>query len=159
MAARTGVILAMAALACACADPNLSRQSGTPTYGTAGAMPPTLTPATNDLSIPTWQWQRMQRADGRAIAAAAPDRYTLKFEGGGRVLVRADCNRGSGAYEVNGGAMKLGPIALTKMGCPSDSQDAAFVQALSGVTGYSVNAGELVLALADGGTMTFRGTP
>jgi len=156
MAARRAVIVVMATLACACADPNLSSQSGAPTYGAAGAMPPALGASANDLSIPTWQWQSTQLRDGRTIVAAAPDRYTLKFDGGGRVLVRADCNRGFGAYEVNGGAMRIAPIATTRMGCPPDSQDAAFMQGLSVVTDYSIKDRELVLTLANGGTMRLR---
>jgi len=119
-------------------------------------MPPTLTASANDLAIPAWQWQRTQLADGRAIVASAPDRYTLKFEGGGRMLVRADCNRGSGAYEVNGGAMKIASVALTKIGCPPGSQDAEFVQPLSRVTGYAISDGNLVLNLGDGGTMRLK---
>ncbi|HTQ01861.1 MAG TPA: META domain-containing protein [Casimicrobiaceae bacterium] len=156
MAGRMAVIVAMATLASACAGPNLSAQPGAPTYGAAGAMPPTLTASANDLSIPTWQWQRTQLPDGRATVAAEPERYTLKFEGGGRVLVRADCNRGSGAYEVNGSAMKIAPIATTRMACPPDSQDAAFMQGLSVVTDYSINDRELALTLANGGTMRLR---
>jgi heat shock protein HslJ len=119
-------------------------------------MPPTLTSAANELSIPEWRWQRTQLADGRTVVAAAPDRYTLKFEGGGRVLVRADCNRGSGAYEVNGNAMKLSAAVLTRMGCPAGTQDTDFVQPLARVASYAVDNGELVLTLADGGTMRFR---
>ena len=121
-------------------------------------MPPTLSSAANDLAIPTWQWQRAT-LDGRDVAASEPDRYTLKFEGGGRVQLRADCNRGSGSYEVNGAAMKLSPVALTKMGCPPGSQDTQFVQALSRVTSYAIDGRELVLTLAGGGTMVFRGVP
>jgi heat shock protein HslJ len=140
-------------------DPNLSPRSGAPSYSPAGAMPPTLSSAANDLAIPTWHWQRSRSSEGREVAAGAPDRYTLRFEGGGRVLVRADCNRGSGAYEVNGPAMKLAPVALTKMACADGSQDGEFVQALSRVTGYAIDGKELVLTLSGGGTMVFRGVP
>jgi heat shock protein HslJ len=157
MAHRHCIVLATCAAfaACAISDPNLAPRSGAPSYGAAGAMPPTLTPSANDLSIGTWHWQRTQFADGRTITAAAPDRYTLTFEGGGRMLVRADCNRGTGAYEVNGNAMKLGPAALTKMGCPA-SQDADFVQPLARVTSYAIADGELVLTLSDGGAMRLK---
>ena len=75
------------------------------------------------------------------------------------MLLRADCNRGSGAYEVSGAAMKLSPVALTKMACPSGSQDTQFVQALSRVTSYAISDKELVLTLSGGGTMTFRAVP
>ena len=91
-----------------------------------------------------------------ADRSAAPDRYTLTFQGGGRVNVRADCNRGSGAYEVNGNAMKLGPAALTKMGCPAGSQDTEFAAELGRAASYAIADNELVLTLADGGTMHFR---
>lgn len=153
-------IAAAAALCAACAmsDPNLSPRSGAPSYSPGAAMPPTLSSAANDLAIPTWHWQRA-KLDGREIVAAAPDRYTLKFEGGGRVLLRADCNRGSGAYEVSGGAMKLSPAAVTKMGCPPGSQDREFLQALSRVTGYAIEGKGLTLTLSDGGSMAFRAVP
>jgi heat shock protein HslJ len=154
-------LVALAALLCAAcmSDPNLSPRSGAPSYGAAGAMPPTLSSASNDLAIPTWHWQRLRAPASGEVAAAVPDRYTLKFEGGGRVLVRADCNRGSAAYEVNGPSMKLAPVALTKMACGGGSQDSAFVQGLSQVTGYAIDGRELVLTLSGGGTMTFRAVP
>src|SRR5690242_13169274 len=89
--------LSIALAACLCAacmsDPSLSPRSGAPSYSPAAAMPPTLSSAANDLAIPTWHWQRTKLAEGREVAASAPDRYTLRFEGGGRVLLRADCNR------------------------------------------------------------------
>lgn len=160
MTLRTCLALAaaLAAGACAMSDPNLSARSGAPSYAPA-ALPPTLSAAANELAIPTWHWQRSQLADGRTVAAAAPDRYTLRFEGGGRVLVRADCNRGSGSYEVNGNAMKLAPIALTRMGCPAGTQDSEFMQQVAKVASYAIAGGELVLTLADGATMRFRGVP
>lgn len=159
MSVRSTIALAACLCAACMSDPNLSQRSGAPSYSPASAMPPTLSSAANDLGIPTWQWQRAKLAEGREIVASEPDRYTLRFEGGGRVLMRADCNRGSGAYEVNGAAMKLAPVALTRMACPPGSQDAEFVQALSRVTSYAINDKELVLTLSGGGTMVFRAVP
>ena len=158
MSARISIALAACLCAACMSDPNLSARSAAPSYSPASAMPPTLSSAANDLGIPTWQWERA-KLEGRDVSAAAPDRYTLKFEGGGRVLLRADCNRGSGSYEVNAAAMKLSPVALTKMACPSGSQDAEFVQALSRVTSYAINDKELVLTLSGCGSMVFRGVP
>ena len=159
MSARFTIALAGCLCAACMSDPNISARSGAPSYSPATAMPPTLSSAANDLGIPTWQWQRAKLAEGRDVSATAPDRYTLKFEGGGRVLLRADCNRGSGSYEVNGAAMKLSPIALTKMACPSGSQDTDFLQALSRVTSYAISDKELVLTLSGGGSMSFRAVP
>lgn len=148
---------ALAASACAMSDPDLSARTGTPSYRPAGAAPPALAAASSDLTGRVWFWQRTE-LDGRTIVAAAPDRYTLTFEGGGRVLVRADCNRGSGSYEVNASAMKLGPIALTRMGCPPGTQDAEFVQPLARATGYTISGSELVIALGSAGSMRFKAT-
>ena len=159
MSVRSSIALVACMCAACMSDPNLSPRSGAPSYSPTSAMPPTLSSAANDLGIPTWQWQRAKLDGGRDVVAAAPDRYTLKFEGGGRVVLRADCNRGSGSYEVNGAAMKLSPVALTKMACPSGSQDTEFVQGLSRATSYAINDRELVLTLSGGGTMVFRGVP
>lgn len=157
---QTSAALVAALVIGACmSDPNLAKGSGAPSYSPANAVPPALSAAANELAIPTWQWTRTDTADGRTVTAGGPERYTLKFEGGGRVLVRADCNRGSGSYEVNGGQMKLMPIALTRMGCPPGSQDGEFTQALSRVTSYAIEGGQLSLRLTDGATMRFRSTP
>jgi len=148
--------LAFTTAACSMRDANLAPGSGAPAYVPANATPPVLSAASNELVGPVWQWQRTLMSDGRSIAAAAPERYTLTFEGGGRVLLRADCNRGSGTYEINGSTMKFGPAALTRMGCPPGSQDGEFALSLSRVASFAVVDGELELQLADGATMRFR---
>jgi heat shock protein HslJ len=153
------VALAIATGACAMQDPALAPSAGAPKYVPANAAPPITTVASNEIVGPVWVWQRTQLADGKLVMPAAPERYTLTFQGGGRVNLRADCNRGGGAYEVNGGAMKLGPAALTKMGCPADSQDTEFVGELARVASYGVVNNELTLTLADGSTMRFRAQP
>ena len=38
----------------------------------------------------------------------APERYTLELEPGGAALLRADCNRGRGSYEIGDGQIRLG---------------------------------------------------
>jgi heat shock protein HslJ len=153
------VALAIAAGACAMQDPALAPSAGAPAFVPANAAPPMMTVASNGIVGPAWMWQRTQLADGKLVTPAAPDRYTLAFQGGGRVNLRADCNRGAGAYEVNGNAMKLAAPTLTKMGCPAGSQDTEFVAELARVASYGIVDNELVLTLADGGTMRFRAQP
>ena len=51
--------------------------------------------------------------------------------------VRADCNRGSATYVRNGSSLGIGPIALTRMACPSESRDAEFVKGLGNVSGHA----------------------
>lgn len=151
-----GLAVALAVTGCAMRDANLAPGSGAPSYAPANAAPPELSAAANELAGPVWQWQRTHWPDGKSVAATGPDRYTLKFEGGGRVLLRADCNRGSASYEVSGSAMKLGPAMLTRMGCPPGSQDAEFASAVAGVASYAIGNSELTLTLAGGATMRFR---
>jgi heat shock protein HslJ len=145
--------------ACAAAPDANRAQTGMPAYVPANSAPPTMNSATNEVVGPVWQWQRTQRAGEPTAMPDAPERYTLAFQPGGRVNVRADCNRGSGSYEVNGVEMKLGPIALTKMACPPESKDGVFLRALAQVKTYALDPEGLVLALRDGGTMRFRPAP
>jgi heat shock protein HslJ len=128
----------------------------TPAYVPANATPPVVTAASDQLVGPEWHWQRTQLGGAPAVTPSAPDRYTLSFQGGGRVNVRADCNRGSGSYEVNGAQFKLGAMALTKMACPPGSLDAEFLRSLAQATAFSIDRGVLVLTLADGASMRFR---
>lgn len=145
------IAAAIALSACAVRDP-----AAAPAFVPSNAAPPVLDMASNEIVGPLWQWQRTDFAGGAPVVSAAPERYTLAFQGGGRVLLRADCNRGSGAYEVNDATMKLGAAAVTRMGCPPDSQDGEFLRQLARVSRYTVAGGELVLTLSDGGTMRFR---
>ncbi len=156
MTARTIALLiaALAVGACTLSDPNLAPGSGAPSYAPS-APPPALAADSNRLVGPVWHWQGTRMPDGRMLAAGAPDRYTLSFQGGGRVVLRADCNRGSGAYEINGNIMRMGPAALTRMACPDNSQDNVFASALARVASYTISGNELSLTLIDGGVMRF----
>ena len=103
----------------------------------------------------TWQWIGVA---GDPLTVDAPDRYTITFTSEGRALVRADCNRGSGAYTSGTGRkLTLGPIALTRMGCPPGSLGDRYARELSGVSGYAVRAGELELTAAAGALRFRRG--
>lgn len=151
--------LALAASACQDMPQTDAAPPNAPSYVPANAMPPVVSMASDEIVGPVWRWQRTQRGSAPAILSAAPDRYTLSFQAGGRVNVRADCNRGSSSYEVNGAQMKFGAIALTKMACPAGSQDAEFLRSLVQVSAYAITGGELVLTLAEGATMRFRAVP
>jgi heat shock protein HslJ len=152
-------VLALAVSACQNMPQVGPAPSTSPATVLANAMPPVVTIASDALVGPEWQWQRTHLGAAPQVVAAAPDRYTISFQAGGRVNVRADCNRGSGGYEVNGTQMKFGAIALTRMMCPQGSQDMEFLRSLAQVTGYTMARGELLLALADGATMRFRAAP
>jgi heat shock protein HslJ len=145
------------ALAACTAMPNAGlAPASAPAFVPANSVPPTITNASNELVGPVWQWERTQQGSGSAITPEAPDRYTLAFQAGGRVNVRADCNRGSGSVEVTGSQMKFGPVALTKMACPPGGKDMEFLGALARTTSYALDRDGLALVLPDGGSMRFR---
>jgi heat shock protein HslJ len=150
------VVASLALSACAMSDKSLAPGSGAPSYNPANAAPPTVTAASDQLTGATWQWQNTKYPDGRTVPSAKPGSYTIRFEAGGRYFLVADCNRGGGAYDVNGGVLRMGPAALTRMACPEGSQDNAFVSALARAAGYGIASGELTLTLIDGATMSFR---
>jgi heat shock protein HslJ len=145
-------VLAPALAACAATD------VGAPVLpGYVNAPPPPIAAAGDSLLTNTvWTWQGTQMKGGARIVPDAPERYTLDFRPGGMVSVRADCNRGSASYLLNGGALSFGPIALTKMMCAQGSRDAEFLKGLAAVSAQSLTGNDLVLALqGDSGSMRF----
>ena len=87
-----------------------------------------------------------------------PERYTIELLADGAVRVRADCNRGRGRYEAADVELRFGPIAATKIGCPADSRDREFLDALARVDAYRFEGIELVL-VSTGGRSTLRFKP
>lgn len=147
------LILALAA--CTATEP------GPPVLpGYVNVPPPPMAAAGDGLLTNTvWSWQETQMKDGPRIVPDAPERYSLEFQPGGKVAIRADCNRGSTSYLLNGGALSFGAIALTRAMCPPGSRDAEYLKALSAVTGQLFSGNDLVLTLkADSGSMRFTTT-
>jgi heat shock protein HslJ len=125
--------------------------------GSINVPPPPMTAAGDALLTDTvWSWQETQMKDGARIVPEASGSYTLEFRPGGMVAIRADCNRGSGSYLLNGGALSFGAIALTRSACAPGSRDAEFLNELGAVWGQLFRGNDLVLTLkADSGSMRF----
>ena len=128
--------------------------------GSVNAPPPPLLPAGDSLLAgTTWSWRETVMSDEKRLKPDAPERYTLLFQPGGAVAVRADCNRGSGRYELTGGTLTFGPMALTRAMCPPGSMDGEFMKQLGAVSGQLFKGDELVLTLKfDSGSMFFTTT-
>lgn len=154
-------LLALLSLLAACAAPategGLNR---VPAFAPGSTAPPPMIAAdSNDFVGAVWLWQGTPQGGAPVAPPASADRYTLAFQAGGRVNLRADCNRGAGPYELNGTTLKMGPFALTKMMCEAGSRDAEFLRDLERVTTFGVARGELALTLANGNVMRFRRQP
>lgn len=94
-------------------------------------------------------WQLVQ-LDGRAVAAAE-DRYTVTLLASDKQLTGTGaCNRLFGPYEEGEKrALKIGPLAATRMACPDLETERAFIAALEATTHYDMD-GPMLLLLADG---------
>lgn len=132
----------------------------TPTVELASPSPvPTATPYIEPPTLvgPVWEWLSSSFKDGTILAPADPWRYTLRLVGDGTTIVQADCNSGSGAWQESDGSLTFGPIATTKMACPADSLDAAFLAQLRNAVSYRLELDGLSILLKDdAGTMHLR---
>lgn len=73
----------------------------------------------------------------------------------GRVEVEAGCNTGGGAIRVTETTIDFGPIGLTKMACAPEvmAVEGAVTTVLSGIVGYTIEAGTLALDAGGVGLM------
>ena len=64
---------------------------------------------------------------------------------GHKVQWSAGCNRMIGSYTLEGSSLKFGPIASTRMACPSMETETRFLAALNATTRYEVAGSNLTL--------------
>jgi heat shock protein HslJ len=109
------------------------------------------------LTGTVWRWTETLMSDDTRIRPAAPERYSLEFLPDGVTRVRADCNTGSGRYEMAADRkLTLGRMAVTQAACLPGSLGDAYLRGLANVSGYLFDGDNLVLMLKyDSGTMRF----
>jgi heat shock protein HslJ len=128
--------------------------TGSVTARTADAQTASLPAAAIDI---IWEWVSFT-TPVEQIDVDAPERYLVTFGSDGRVAIRADCNRGTGAYTISDDhRIALGPIATTRAMCPPGSLSDRFVREIGRATSYFLRDGDLFLELpVDSGTLRFR---
>jgi heat shock protein HslJ len=110
------------------------------------------TPAADPL-LTTWQWTHFRDAKQDFDVTGT---YTIAFNADGTASVVADCNTGSGSYNVNGEQLNVSILAVTLVACPSGSLGGSFVEFLNQAGTFAISDGTLTIELmADGGAMTF----
>jgi heat shock protein HslJ len=125
---------------------------------TTGGTPSPPAPAT--IALRTWQLVRIQMMDDAVLIPDHPARYTLELGSDGRASVRADCNRGSGSYRLEGRSLAFGPLATTRATCPPGSLSDRYLAQLSQVASWLERDGKLHLAArADGAILEFQPAP
>jgi hypothetical protein len=77
----------------------------------------------------------------------ANSRATLTFTEAGKVAGNGSCNRFTGSAEINGSAIKFGPLAATRMMCEPDAskQETEYLKLLEGVQRFEMKNGKLYL--------------
>lgn len=179
------VLSAIALLGAACAPMSLSTPRVTPTVSVAapqvasgsGALTSPLAQpaAATVLPLPTspagtapqpqtlvgavWAWVASTFKDGTGLAPSDPARYTFELLNDGNATIQADCNFGAGAWQSSGEQLTFDAIGTTKMACPPDSLDSAFLAQLRNAAAYNLGADGLVIFLKDdAGTMLLSRT-
>ena len=117
-------------------------------------------PIESGLPGEVWHLQEVQYSNDETLTIEESYKYTLEFEFDGRMLLRADCNFGSGNYTRSEDQLDLELGLLTRAACPPDSYSDRYLSDLSQVASYRLDDGDLYLSLeADGGVLVFSPTP
>ena len=106
-------------------------------------------PGPGEILDVAWRLDVLQRADGSVVGPPAGD-FTLRFAEDGRVAVRADCNSCGGSYELSGARLSAGPLACTRVFCPSAPFDTEYVRILESATSVERSGDTLTLRSAAG---------
>lgn len=121
---------------------------------------PASPPTASSIALRTWHLVKIQMTGGAVLVPDHPSKFTLELGSDGRASVRADCNRGSGSYKVEGRSLSFGPMATTRAMCPPDSLSDRYLAQLAHVVSWLERDGRLHLATrADGATLEFQPAP
>ncbi len=106
----------------------------------------------------TWKWASLSETEPAALSVTPdPENYILTLKTDGILSIKADCNMVMGTYELDGSAItiELGPSTMAF--CGEQSLDVQYLQLLSNVESYRLEANQLVLVLKDAaGEMVFK---
>ncbi len=101
----------------------------------------------------TWHLLVYNNGNGGVVPIIAGTHPTAAFDPDGTVSGDATCNQFSGPYTAKDGSGTIGPLAATRMACPTSAlsdQEAAYLAALSNAKTYSVQGSDLILRDASG---------
>ena len=122
------------------------------------ALPPL---AASGLAGTSWRLVKFQSMDDTTLKPDDRSKYTITFEGGGKLTARIDCNRGVGTWKEGGPSqITFGPMALTRAMCAPGSMHDQIVRNWEHITSYVLRDGHLFLAVKmDSGIYEFEPVP
>lgn len=112
-----------------------------------------------DLLTATEVWTVTEIQGSPTVAGTEAE---IGFSQDSGVFGSGGCNRLSGAYELTGEGVSLGPIAATRMACPGEimSQEQRLITALESVFAFDIGeAGDLILLGPDGPAVRATAAP
>ena len=117
-------------------------------------------PMPPELARTTWRWVSLTTPE-ETLTIAEPERYILRFLDGGRIALRADCNRGAGSVVFpEPGAVRFGALAITRAMCPTGSLGDRFAREVVRAGRWAIQRGELRLELpGNAGVLRFARQP
>ncbi len=102
-----------------------------------------------------WRWDGIVSPAG-TVKVDQPERYTLDLQGGGKAVIRANCNRGQAGYKFDGQSAVIRISGMSKTACPGDTLSERFVKSMESAIGQRIRGDLLFLDLpGNGGTMKF----
>jgi para-nitrobenzyl esterase len=106
----------------------------------------------NGLAGTSWKLIKLQTADESTTVPGDGTRYTITFEGNGRVSARVDCNRASSTWKSpRANELQFGSWSRTQAKCPPGSLHDRIVTEGANVRSYSFKDGHLFLSGMSGG--------
>lgn len=104
----------------------------------------------NDVAtLQNTNWELIEM-EGQVISRAKDaDNYTMLLTDDNKINGVGDCNRYFGGFEVNNNTMTVGALASTRMMCPNQAQENAFIKMLSTVNNYKIDGRILMLFNTD----------
>jgi len=113
-------------------------------------------PEASEIILIDWKWQQTLYNNDTEVVPDDPGRYTVTFDPGRKIHLRADCNRGGGHYSVDGKSIVIEVTHTTRAMCPPDSLEQTFIKNLNAARVFFLQKGNLYLDLKyDTGTMKF----
>jgi len=160
LASGTCSLLAAAVLVAAlagCAAPATPQAAPSPP-APASTAAPAQPGDTAVLADTDWQLVEILSMDGASFKPQDRSHYTLTFAADGKMLLRADCNRGGGTWRSQGPSqLQFGPIATTRMKCSPESLSERYLAQFEWVRSFVMRDGHLFLAtMADGAIIEFE---
>ena len=119
----------------------------------SGAAVAVFTAQSTGLADTAWDVTNYNNGREAVVGLLADTTLTVEFGADGSLAGSAGCNNFRGGYTVDGNAIAIGPLATTRMMCPTPEgimeQEAEFLAALESAATYQVDGQMLHLRTAD----------